>query len=154
MVVETNNRTTLEDGLEKLKAERFQGGDQALQFGFSWRLRELLAPSVGRRKGREGCPCTGSICISFSSSSSSWLLLQPAKGARGLLVWSRVAALLHLLFASGFASICSALGPCMGRSVEAKVSVQGRFVCSTFCPVVSLLLQHGPSVVAVFVAGT
>ena len=137
VVVERKNRTIFEDGLEIGQAERFQGGDEALQFGFSWRLRELLAPSVGSRNGREGCPCTGYICISFSSSSSSWLLLQPEKGARGLLVWSRVAALLHLLFASGFASICSALGPCMGRSVEAKVSVQGRFVCSTFCPVVS-----------------
>lgn len=42
--------------------------------------------------------------------------------------------------------------PCIGRSVEAKVTVKGRFTYSLFCNY--LLLYHGHSVIALFVVGT
>ena len=47
VVVERKNRTIFEDGLEIGQAERFQGGDEALQFGSAGGSESCWPPQWG-----------------------------------------------------------------------------------------------------------
>lgn len=89
MRLKTNNRNTFEDGLEKLKEDRFQSEVLPLQFGFSWRLRKLLAYTVGGRiNSRESSKYTY-VFILFFFLLATAAVRKKNEITFSLIMWSR-----------------------------------------------------------------